>query len=178
MVDRQFTRLCWRPPTYNGHNFNKCWLIMWKIWIFVITRGNVSRQLYRSWMLRKRTFLCSRTFWERSKSPLEKKKTTNYYFTTTVWTIACKSSSVENNRSIPFFLTTLFKDRTPFKYNSEQIKSWVTTVWDNMKPFVLSNSRIKREMLTMLIEKMLVNLNNPLFTADFLMESMDTRTLF
>jgi len=72
----------------------------------------------------------------------------------------------------------LFKENSPFKYNSEQIKSWVSTVWDNMKPFVLSNYRIRREMLTLLIEKILVNLNNPLLTADLLMESMDTRTLF
>lgn len=69
----------------------------------------------------------------------------------------------------------LLKERPQFKYNSEQIKSWVTTVWDNMKPFMVSNAKIRREMLTLLIEKMLVNLNNPLVTADFLMDSMDSR---
>jgi len=63
--------------------------------------------------------------------------------------------------------------RSQFKYNSEQMKSWVSAVWNGMKPFMLSNSRIRREMLTLLIEKILMNLNNPLLTADFLMESMD-----
>lgn len=57
----------------------------------------------------------------------------------------------------------------------ELLKSWTTTVWDGMKPFMLSNAKIRREMLTLLIEKMLVYLNNPLVTADFLMDSMDTR---
>lgn len=69
----------------------------------------------------------------------------------------------------------LFTERPQFKYNLEQIKFWVTTVWDDMKPFMLSNIRIRREMLTLLIEKMLMNLINPLVTADFLMNSMDTR---
>ncbi|XP_025407658.1 nucleolar complex protein 4 homolog B isoform X1 [Sipha flava] len=64
--------------------------------------------------------------------------------------------------------------RPKFKYNSEQIKTWVTTVWEGMKPFMLSNSKIRREMLTLLIEKMLMHLKNPLVTADFLMNSMDT----
>lgn len=67
------------------------------------------------------------------------------------------------------------QERPQFKFNSEQLKSWVTTVWDGMKPFMISNSKIKREMLMMLIEKMLVNLNNPVITTDLLMESMDTR---
>lgn len=69
----------------------------------------------------------------------------------------------------------MFKERPQFKFNSEQIKSWVTKVWDGMKPFMTSNIRIKREMLTLLIEKMLINLNNPVVIADFLMNSMDTR---
>lgn len=66
-------------------------------------------------------------------------------------------------------------ERPQFKYNSEQLKSWVTIVWDEMKPFMLSNIKIRREMLTLLIEKMQMNLNNPLVTADFLMDSLDTR---
>lgn len=69
----------------------------------------------------------------------------------------------------------MFIDRPQFKYNLELIKSWVTTVWDGMKPFMISNAKVRRDMLTLLIEKMLGNLNNPLVTADFLMESMDTR---
>lgn len=68
----------------------------------------------------------------------------------------------------------MFKERPQFKFNSEQIKSWVTKVWNDMKPF-MSNIKIQREMLTLLIEKMLINLNNPLVIADFLMNSMDTR---
>lgn len=44
-----------------------------------------------------------------------------------------------------------------------------------MKPFMTSNLKIRREMLTLLIEKMLINLNNPLVIADFLMDSMNTR---
>lgn len=70
---------------------------------------------------------------------------------------------------------TMFLERPQFKYNLEQIKIWVTTVWDAMKPFMLSNIKIRREMLTLLIEKMLMNLTNPLVNADFLMDSMDTR---
>jgi len=66
-------------------------------------------------------------------------------------------------------------ERPQFKYNFEQLKSWVTVVWDDMKPFMLSNIKIRREMLTLLIEKMLMHLNNPLVTADFLMDSLDTR---
>jgi len=66
-------------------------------------------------------------------------------------------------------------ERPQFKYNSEQLKSWVTIVWDEMKPFMLSNIKIRREMLTLLIEKMQMNLINPLVTADFLMDSLDTR---
>lgn len=66
-------------------------------------------------------------------------------------------------------------ERPQFKYNSEQLKSWVTVVWDGMKPFMLSNIKIRREMLTLLIEKMQIHLNNPLVTADFLMDSLDTR---
>jgi len=66
-------------------------------------------------------------------------------------------------------------ERPQFKYNSEQLKSWVTVVWDDMKPFMLSNIKIRREMLTLLIEKMQMHLNNPLVTADFLMDSLDTR---
>lgn len=71
----------------------------------------------------------------------------------------------------------LFKERPKFKYNLEQIKLWVTTVWEGMKPFMVANAKIRREMLTLLIEKMLMHLNNPLVTADFLMNSMDTRKL-
>lgn len=66
-------------------------------------------------------------------------------------------------------------ERPQFKYNSEQLKSWVTVVWDDMKPFMLSNIKIRRDMLTLLIEKMQMHLNNPLVTADFLMDSLDTR---
>lgn len=58
------------------------------------------------------------------------------------------------------------------------MKTWVTTVWEGMKPFMLSNFKIRREMLTLLIEKMLMHLNNPLVTADFLMNSMDTRKFY
>jgi hypothetical protein len=43
---------------------------------------------------------------------------------------------------------------------------------------MLSNSKIRREMLTLLIEKMLMHLKNPLVTADFLMNSMDTRKFY
>lgn len=53
------------------------------------------------------------------------------------------------------------------------MSQWVTTVWDGMKPFTVQNLKLRREMLTLLIEKMLVNLKNPLVTADFLMDSMD-----
>lgn len=67
------------------------------------------------------------------------------------------------------------KERPQFKYNSEQLKTWVTEIWDGMKPFMSSNIKIRREMLTLLIEKMLMHLNNPLVTADFLMDSLDTR---
>lgn len=70
----------------------------------------------------------------------------------------------------------LLQDRPQFKYNSKQLKTWVTTVWDGMKPFMTSNAKIRREMLTLLIEQILVNLNNPVITADFLMDSMQTRT--
>lgn len=70
---------------------------------------------------------------------------------------------------------TLFIERPQFKFNLEQIKIWVTTVWNDMKPFMLSNIKIRREMLTLLIEKILMNLINPLVNADFLMDSMDTR---
>jgi len=66
-------------------------------------------------------------------------------------------------------------ERPQFKYNLEQLKSWVTVVWDGMKPFMLSNIKIRREMLTLLIEKIQMNLINPLVTADFLMDSLDTR---
>lgn len=48
-------------------------------------------------------------------------------------------------------------------------------VWEEMRPYMLSNNKIKRDMLTLLIEKMLVNLKNPVLTVDFLMSSMDTR---
>lgn len=67
--------------------------------------------------------------------------------------------------------------RPQFKYNLQQIKLWTTTVWDNIKPFMISNVKIRREMLMLLIEKMLVHLNNPLTTADFLMDSINTRKL-
>lgn len=66
------------------------------------------------------------------------------------------------------------KGRPQFKYNLQQIKLWTTTVWDNIKPFMISNVKIRREMLMLLIEKMLVHLNNPLTTADFLMDSINT----
>jgi len=42
-----------------------------------------------------------------------------------------------------------------------------------MKPFMMSNTKIRRDMLTLLIEKLLINLNNPVVTADFLMDSMN-----
>lgn len=69
----------------------------------------------------------------------------------------------------------LLQERPQFKYNSKQLKLWITTVWDGIKPFMISNAKIRREMLTLLIEKILVNLNNPVITADFLMDSMNTR---
>lgn len=69
----------------------------------------------------------------------------------------------------------LFTERPNFKYKPEHIKLWVTTVWDGMKPFTFSNLKLRREMLTLLIEKMIAHLNNPLLTSDFLMDSMDTR---
>ncbi|XP_050428281.1 nucleolar complex protein 4 homolog [Adelges cooleyi] len=64
--------------------------------------------------------------------------------------------------------------RSIFRYNVDDIKRWVTTVWDEMRPLTISSVKIKREMLTILIEKMLVNLSAPVLTVDFLMSAMDT----
>ncbi|XP_060840353.1 nucleolar complex protein 4 homolog B [Rhopalosiphum padi] len=96
-------------------------------------------------------------------------KTNVYMFTNLLGFIKIPTEKKEDDKF-------LFKNnkRPQFKYNFEQLKSWVTVVWDDMKPFMLSNIKIRREMLTLLIEKMLMHLNNPLVTADFLMDSLDT----